>query len=82
MEVIRQIESLDKSESNGGGSPTSKLRDMKRIVSPYFIDCINSAILDCNFPDELKKADISPILTGQDPTSKVIYRLIVFTIYI
>ena len=74
MEVIRQIESLDKSKSNSGGIPTSELRDTKRIVCPYLNDCINSAILDCKFLDELKNADISPIFKGHDPTSKVNFR--------
>ena len=68
MEVIRQIESLDKRKSDNGGIPTSKKRGMKRIVCPYLIDCINSTILDCKFPDELKKADSSPICKGHDPT--------------
>ena len=39
-------------------------------------DCITSAILDCKFPDELKKADILPIFKENDPTSKINFRLI------
>ena len=74
MEVIRQIESLDNGRSNSGGTPTFKLRDTKRIICPYLTDCINSAILDCKFPDELKNAYISPIFKGHNPTSKVNFR--------
>ena len=43
-EVMRQIESLDRSKSNSGGIPTSPLKDTKEIVSPYLTDCINSTI--------------------------------------
>ena len=66
---MRQIELLDKSKSNSGSIPTSILKDTKDIVCPYLTDCINSAIFDCNFPDELKKADVSPILKEFDSTS-------------
>ena len=74
MEVMRQIESLDKRKSDNGGIPNSRKRSTKRIVCPYLIDCINSTILDCKFPDELKTADSSPISKGYDPTSKVNFR--------
>ena len=71
---MRQIESLEKSKSNRGGIPTSKMRDTKRIVCPYLTDCINSAILKRSFPDELEKAEISPMFKGQDPKSKAYFR--------
>ena len=74
MEVMRQRELLDKSKSDSASIPTSKLRDAKRIVCPYLTDCINSAIPDCKFPGELKKADISPICIGSDPTSIINFR--------
>ena len=74
MEVMRQTESLDKRKSKSGGIPTSKLRETKRVVCPYLSDCINSATLDWNFPDELKKANISPISKGHDQTSKANFR--------
>ena len=67
-EVMRQIESLDKSKSNSGGIPTSQLKDTKEIVCPSLTDCINSSIFNCNFPDELKKADVSTIFKELDPT--------------
>ena len=52
---MRQIELLDKSKSNSGSIPTFILKDKKDIVCPYLTDCINSAIFDCNFPDEQKR---------------------------
>ena len=42
--------------------------------------CINTAILDCKFPDELKKADVSPVFKGHNPTSKVDFRPIIYII--
>ena len=67
-EVMSQIELLDKSKSSSGSIPTSKLKDTKEIVCLYLTDCINSSIFDCNFPDELKKANVSPILKELDST--------------
>ena len=72
--MIRQIDSLDKCKSHSGCIPPSKLRDTKRAVSPYLTDCINTAILDYKFPDELKKADVLPVFKGHDPTSMVNFR--------
>ena len=74
MACVRQIELLDKSKSNTGSIPISILKDTKDIVCPYLTDCINSAIFDCNFPDELKKADVSPILKELDSTSSSTFR--------
>ena len=65
---MRQIELLDKSKSNSGSIPTSILKDTKDTVCPYLTDCINSSIFDCNFPDELKMANVSPILKELDST--------------
>ena len=67
-EVMRQIELLDKSRSNSGSIPTSQLKDTQDIVCPYLTDCINTTIFDRNFPEELKKADVSLIFKELDPT--------------
>ena len=75
MKVMRQRESLDNSRSSSGGIPTSKLRDTKRIVCPYLTDCINSAILDCKSPDELKNTDISHIFKGMTQCQRSIFDL-------
>ena len=44
------------------------MKDTKEIVCPYLTDSINSTIYYCNFPDELKKVDVSPIFKELDPT--------------
>ena len=66
-EVMRQIELLDKIKSNSWSVQISQLKDTKEFVCPYRTDCINSSIFDCSFPDELNKADVSPILKELNP---------------
>ena len=69
-EVMRQIEVLDKNKSNSGKIPTSVLKATKEAVCPFLTDCINSAIYNCRFPDELKEANVSPKLKSKDVTAK------------
>ena len=71
---MRQIELLDESKSNSRSIPTSQLKDTQEIVCPYLTDCINTTIFDCNFPEALKKADVSPIFKELDPTLKSNFR--------
>ena len=47
---------------------------MKEIVCLYLTDCINSAIFDCKFPNELKEADLSPLFKNDDSTFKGNFR--------
>ena len=58
---MKQIDLLDKNKSNSGNIPTGMLKAKRKIVCPYLTDCINSAVYDCNFPNELKEADITPL---------------------
>ena len=46
------------------------LKARRKIVCPYLTDCINSAIYDCKFPNELKEADLSPLFKNDDPNYK------------
>ena len=46
----------------------------KEILCPYLSDCINTAVQNCSFPDELKKADVSSIFKLDDPSRKGNYR--------
>ena len=43
-------------------------------LCPYLTDCINAAIQNCSFPDELKKADVSSIFKQDDSSWKGNYR--------
>ena len=42
------------------------LKATREIVCPYLKDCINSAVYDCNFPNELKEADLTPLFKNDD----------------
>ena len=46
----------------------------KEILCQYLTDCINTAVQNCSFPDELKKADVSSIFKQDDPSWKGNYR--------
>ena len=58
-DVMQQIEAIDPSKSNSGNIPMKILQNSKDIVIPYFTDSINAAINNCNFPNDLKVADVS-----------------------
>ena len=61
-DVMKQIDLLDKNRSNSGNLATGMLKVTRETVCPYLTDCINSAVYDCNFPNELKEADLTPFL--------------------
>ena len=71
---MRQIDLLDNNKSSSGNIPTSILKATREIVCPYLTDCINNAIYDCKFPDELKEADLSPFFKNADSTFKGNFR--------
>ena len=57
-EVVKFVKVLDTSKSTSGDIPTKMTKES---ICPYLTDCINAAIYNCTFPDELKKADVSAI---------------------
>ena len=73
-EVMRQIDLLDNNKSSSGNIPTSFLKATREIICPYLTDCINSAIFDCKFPNELKEADLRPVFKNDDSTFKGNFR--------
>ena len=75
-EVMKQIDFLDKNKSNGGNIPTGMLKVTREIVCPYLTGCINSAVYDCKFPNELKEADLSPLFKNDDSNYKGNFRQI------
>ena len=50
------------------------LKATREIVCPYLTDCINSAVYDCKFPNELKEADLSPLFKNDDSNYKGNFR--------
>ena len=73
-EITRQIDLLDTKKSNSGCIPTRILKAMKDIVCPFLTDCINSTIYDCNFPRELKEAELCPLFKNGDSNHKENFR--------
>ena len=73
-EVMKQIVLLDRNKSSSGNIPTGMLKAAREIVCPYLKDCINSAIYDCKFPNELKEADLNPLFKNDDPNYKGNFR--------
>ena len=71
---MKFIEILDASKSTSGNIPTKIIRMAKDILCPHLTDCINTAVLNCSFPDELKKADVSSISKQDDASWKGNYR--------
>ena len=58
--MIEQIEAIDPSKSNTGNILVKILQNSKDIfLISYLTDCINAAINNCNFPNDLKVADVS-----------------------
>ena len=72
--VMKQIDLLDKNKSNSGNVPTGMLKATREIVCPYLTDCINSAVYDCKFPNEVKEADLSPLFKNDDSNYKGNFR--------
>ena len=71
---MKQTDLLDKNKSNRGNIPTGVLKATREIVCPYLTDCINSAVYDCKFPNELKEADLSRLFKNDDSNYKGNFR--------
>ena len=75
-EVMKQIDLLDSKKSSSGNIPTDIRKGTKELICPYLTDCINSAIYDCKFPDEMKIAELIPVYKNDDSNLKEDYRAI------
>ena len=73
-DVFKVIMSLNNSKSVSGNIPTRILKASANICVPYLTSCFNSCIDSCEFPDELKLADIIPSFKKGSPTDKGNYR--------
>ena len=67
---------LNKNKATSGNIPTKSLKTIARDICVSLTDCINSAILNGVFPDELKLADLTPLSKKRYPEDKRNYRLI------
>ena len=59
---------------SSGKVPVRIIKDSKNIIVPYLTDCINAAINNCCFPNELKIADVSPCCKKGIKTERPNYR--------
>ena len=73
-QVLKQIDLLNKNKSNSGKIPTGMVKETGTIICPYLTDCINTAINDFQFPNELKEADVTPLFKKGDPNYKGNFR--------
>ena len=56
--MYQTIMELNKNKATSGNVPTKTLKTIVRDICVALTDCINSAILNGVFPDELKLADV------------------------
>ena len=60
-ETYQTIMELNKNKAASGNIPVKTLKMIARDICVPLTDCINSAILNGVFPDELKLADATPL---------------------
>ena len=73
-EIVKQIKKLDTGKSSSGDIPIHILKNHVNIFLPYLTDCLNAAINNGYFPNEMKLADVSPIFKKDDKTDKANFR--------
>ena len=72
--VLNTILQLDKSKKTSGNIPIKILQLAATNICDILTSCINSNIANCEFPYELKRADIIPCHKKDDTTNKINYR--------
>ena len=65
---------LNKNKAASGNIPVKTLKMIARDICVPLTDCINSAILNGVFPDELKLADVTPLYKKSDSEDKTNHR--------
>ena len=72
-ETYQTIIELNKNKATSGNIPIKALKTIARDICVPLADCINLAILNAVFPDELKLADVTPLYKKSDPEDKTNY---------
>ena len=72
--ISKIIKSLDPTEKTSGAIPTKILKLANTQICKNLTNCINECIKQNKFPNELKIADVTPILKKEDPLDKTNYR--------
>ena len=74
QQVSDQIRVLRINKSSRGDIPIKIIKIISKVCIISLTDCINSAINNATFPDDLKLGEIIPIFKNDDTTSKSNYR--------
>ena len=74
-EILNEINSLDTSRSTQlEDIPFKIIKDNADIFANFILQSFNKCIIDGKFPDQLKKADVSPIFKKGNHNDKTNYR--------
>ena len=74
-EILNEINSLDTSKSTQSEDiPFKIIKDNADIFANFILQSFNKCIIDEKFPDQLKKADVSPIFKKGNHNDKTNYR--------
>ena len=73
-DVLKEINNLKTSKKTRGKIPIKIIKILQKVSLNHLTDCLNSAIIEGKFPDELKLADITAAFKADDPTFKGCYR--------
>ena len=67
-EILNEINSLDTSKlTQSEDIPYKIIKDNADIFANFILQNFNNCIIDGNFPDKFKKADISPVIYKRKP---------------
>ena len=69
-----ELRSFDPKKPSSGNVPVRIMKDSENVIVPYLTDCINVAISNCCFPNELRVADVSPCYKKGIKTERPNYR--------
>ena len=73
--INKAIQKLKKNKASVFNDlPCFILKDHVDLCGPYILDIINSGITCNSFPNDMKKADFTPVFKDSDRTLKSIYR--------
>ena len=73
-DTYQTIMELNKNKATSGNIPTKTLKAIVQDICVPLTDCINSAILNGVFSDEMKLADVTPLYKKSGPEDKTNYR--------
>ena len=72
--VVKRVNNLNTRKKSSGEIPANILKQYVEYFKDNLTDSINNCINNGVFPNELKRADITPCFKKEDPTNKENYR--------